>query len=257
MSNYNSNYLSEFEQEFAGEYSNEMEYENYNSEFENQESEFESEFENEFQNESNLYNEYESNQEMEFNGEISNESDREMEFTNRLYEALNNETLNEFETETEINRVFHEMENEFFWGAIKRGLKNLNFKKILNIASKLIKNPLIQKAISFVPFAGPAVSTAMGIAGKFMNEFETPGKITEQDALKAVQVAKGTYQNLAQNATQMASVTNQNQAVGLAKSAIQNAVRKVSSFKGKRRRVIQVSPNAIVVVRRGKVVIYQ
>lgn len=277
MKNTTNNYLSEFEQEFELDDSTEMEWESDDSEYEYEDdSEYEydnvdSEYESDDREwESDAY-EYEPAQESGY----SNGYGRDREFEARLYEALNTHRDNEFEAEMEVERVLHEMEQEYFFGALKNLAKKHGgglLKRVvggdpMGLASKLfskksrgflrglLKNKWVQKAASFIPGAGPIVSQAMDVVGR-LGDSEAPGMVSRKDIRETVQTAKTAYQNLAKNLTQLRPGSTPEQLAKRVPVIYKQAVQRHSNAAGKKRQIIPRAPGSTVVVYPDKIILY-
>lgn len=265
-----NNYLNEFEQEF--ELDDELEQGNpsdyhaqeYDGE---QEDGFESEGDDEYLMEAD--DEFETD-DQEFEAwDAQGGYNRNREYENRLYETLNSGYDNEFEMEQEVNRVLHEMEQDYFFGSVgkwlkKRGggiLKTVAGNTPLGAAVKaisapmrgrirsLLKNKLFQTAASFIPGAGPIVSKAMDVVGNM--DSETPAATSRNQVRQAVQVGQKAYQNLADDLTR---ARNPRQLQQAGKNAWNRAVRDHRSASatppvaGRQQRNIRIRPGSHVVV---------
>ena len=204
----NPDYLSEFEQEFELETTmldNEDNYELEND----QESEYNDEFELDSESDSELDSEF------EFQEENSYES--------RLYEILNNNYENELEFENNFNEVLHEMEKDYFFGALKRWVKKkggitgllARYAKKLPIVSAanalssvargdfrgalkdIASNSLLKTGLSFVP-GGSAAVKGLDMANKFLGDSEAPA-VPMSKINQMVAVGKSAYDNLARH----------------------------------------------------------
>jgi hypothetical protein len=246
--------ISEFEQEFEmddeatdsssdqesnSEYSYEVE-----DEFESDDdSELESDDEFEQDDEFEADDEFESDDEFETDEEFENDYaswardgnyDRDREFETRLYRAIRSNADNELQTELELDNVLHEMEQDYFFGAAKRWLKNKAKKygkfaipgygalKAVSALGRLkirnlLKNKLLQTAAGFIPGAGPIVSKAMGIAGGMMDSADA----AKQKIQDVVQVGKDAYSNLA---AAMPDAQNEMEVIDASKAAIRKAI---------------------------------
>jgi hypothetical protein len=248
--------VSEFEQEFEmddeatdsssdqesdSEYSYEVE-----DEFESDdEFESESESDDEFEQDDELEadDEFEMDDEFETDEELETDYaswardgnyDRDREFETRLYRAIRSNADNELQTELELDNVLHEMEQDYFFGAAKRWLKNKAKKygkfaipgygalKAVSALGRLkirnlLKNKLLQTAAGFIPGAGPIVSKAMGIAGGMMDTADA----AKQKIQDVVQVGKDAYSNLA---AAMPDAQNEMEVIDASKAAIRKAI---------------------------------
>lgn len=265
-------YLSEFEQEFesddaysenAYESDNEAEWENDDE----SDDSYETPEEEAFELDSN-------DQEYENWEDDNDERSREREFEDRLYSALRGDSDNEFEMEMEVERVLHEMEQDYFFGALKKLARKHGPGLLKKIAGstpwgmavkaiskhgrgfirKALNSDLLKTAASFVPGAGPLISKGMDIAGKVMNS-EAPNPVSRADVRQAVQVGKQAYQNLAHS---LVTMRDPKALPGLGKHALQQAVRTHgSAYKNKKKTEIPLRPGSIVSVHSDKVIIWQ
>ena len=227
MKNYNNDYLSEFEQEFELEY----ESESLNNESENNEFEFENneyELSNESNGELEYSSEFENNESESENYEFENNS--ETNFESRFYELFTSNFESELEYENSFNEIMHEMEQEYFWGAIKRGIskigkivapfaKNLisSFPmggKIFDLLKTLTSDPrsFLRNAIKqFGPMALNAIVPGSGAAlGAIMNREVANTNQARQAARDTVALAKQAYTNLASGMAQLPPTSNAN-----------------------------------------------
>ena len=265
-----NNYLNEFEQEF--ELDDEMDQGNpsdyhareYNEELEDGldgegNDELEMEADDEFESDDHEFEAWDA----------QGGYNRNREYESRLYEVLNSGYDNEFEMEQEINRVLHEMEQDYFFGSIgkwikKRGggiLKTVAGNTPLGAAVKaisaplrgrirgLLKNKLFQTAASFIPGAGPIVSKAMDVIGNL--DSETPAGVSRNQVRQVVQVGRKAYQNLADD---LSRARDQRQLQQAGKTAWNRAVRDHRSTgadtasAGRQQRLIRIRPGSQVVV---------
>lgn len=268
------NNLSEFEREFELDDVREMEMDS---------DAWEMGYDNEYEFEDGRDAEYEGEQEWEagqdeYEPEYQPESyeggGRDREFEDRLIETLTDRE-NEFEMEMEIDRVLHEMEQDYFFPQIRKLAKQHapGFIKSLAggvpaaLASKVfsekgrrflrgaLKNRWLQKAAQFIPGGGPIISQAMDIAGR-MAEAEMPQSAPRKEARQLVKVAKTAYQNLARNMVGMPAGSTAAQLVDTGKKVLQQAIKEHSAYKGKRRQIIPRPADSIVVVRPDKIILY-
>ncbi len=272
------NYLSEFEQEFeldneAGNAEQSYEaHDDSDNEWEEHEDSYEMETDNEQDAES--YEEHESDDhEWEGMGE-------ERSYEQRLYEVLSSGSDNEMEMEHEVDRILHEMEQDYFWGSVGNFLKKKGAGLIKKYAGKLpfggalkaissvargdirggLKNlmndGMFKQAISFLP-GGSLVSKGMDVANGMMNN-ETALPISKQKVNQIVAVGKQAYQNLASSISQ---ATNVNDVKDLGKKAVQQAVQMTktqqSPMRGKHRVRVPIKPGSIVTVHPTYVIIWQ
>lgn len=264
----NNDYLSEFEQEFeSDDYVSENEHSDYLSEFNDEEFELEDLEENEWETD-DADSEYEYE---EYEAEAWEHSP-EQEYENRLYGVLHSGMNNEFEMDQEVDRILHEMEQDFFFGKLKRmGRKFLNSaggqlaKKLarnspwgvaLGALSKVargdikgaikgvVNNDLLRHAAGFLP-GGSLISKGMDVAGALADN-ETPG-ISRAQARQAVQFAKSAYGHLANNMPRARSIEHLR---GLGKAAVRKAREELraNSTKGKKKTRIPLDPGSIVTV---------
>lgn len=269
----NNDYLSEFEREFESDDAfSEASFESDDSEegnsewasSEDSEDAYEMSDDNEFESDDQAYEDWSDS-----NGERA----REREFEDRLYQALNSGVDNEFELEMELNRVLHEMEQDYFFGSFKRLINkhgpgvlkkiagSAPFGKAMKAISKhgrgLIRramdSQLLKSAAQFIPGAGPVISKGMDIAGQMMNS-EVAG-VSRAQVQQAVQVGKQAYQNLAGDLVKM---RDPNTLPDLGKQALQRAVATHGNqFKGKKKTVFPLRIGSIVTVHPHQVVIWQ
>lgn len=281
--NNEKDYLSEFEREF--------ELNDYSSEYDgemNTSDEFENDFSSESNDEYELESEFESNDQYELNDEFEYDSDsenylqeydsRDQEFEDRLYAALSGEHESSFEMEQEIDRVLHEMEKDYFFGKIGKFIKKHSgtIGRLTNIAKQfipganlasltklaggtlrgLLKNDLIRKGLTmaangYLPGVGGMV------AGKLLNSETPTADQARTQAANAVQVAKTAYQNLAQMLPGLRPGNVPAQINQFSRRAITTARGRLTrDHRRRRKQVIQVSSNSVVVVKPGRVIIY-
>ena len=133
-------YLSEFEQEF--ELDDDSMYENANLDNSEIESEYEDDYEIESEDEY-MEDEFEFEGGDEYDDSEFEYYDEQPSFEDRLYEVYSGTYESELEFENDLNRVLHEMEQDFF------------FKKIGRFVKKVAKNPVIKglakKALNAIP----------------------------------------------------------------------------------------------------------
>ncbi|MBN8821882.1 MULTISPECIES: hypothetical protein [unclassified Spirosoma] len=220
MKAYQNDYLSEFEQEF--ELDNESpdsynEFELVDNEFDNEgswetDNEFDSEGNYDVQNEADYLSEFETDDEFENDDEFDSTPDGRYEA--RLYEIFSNNYENEFEFENDFNEVMHEIEKDYFWGALKKWGKKLAplAKGILKAIpgggtlttaiQQITKDPrglLKSLAMKFGPQALNAVVPGAGaILGTVLSNQEmTSPSAARQAARDTVALAKQAYTNFA------------------------------------------------------------
>jgi hypothetical protein len=238
------------------------------NEYENIEGEFESD---DRELEDNNY-EY-ANTDSESSDWLNNEYDgSEREYEDRIYAALSGEYESSYEMEQEIDKVLYEMEMDYFFNPFKKlkGLKNLakkiagNLQSLAKLAGidvrSLLKNDWVKKGLSLAanavaPGVGGAIASGLLNSGLLNNEMPSANNLRQQ-AKQAVQVAKSAYQNMAGLMPTLRSGNIPDQLKRFSRMAFDNAKRKHSIYRGKRKQVIATAPGSIVVVRPDKVVIY-
>ncbi len=288
MRDYSINYQSEFEREFDTE-TLDSEFEDTEFELEN-DSEYseEMEFEDESDSESDYLNEFESDNEFEENEYEDNSyefdygSSREREFENRLYRALTANHDNEFEADQAINRVFYELEQDFFfnklkkygknflktkggqllkkvaknspWGIAVEGLTKMARGDIKGALKGVLNNDLIKQAISFAP-GGATITKGMDIANKLMQNEASDVSKAKAKAEKTVQLANGSYKHLAKN---LANMSDPRQLQTMGKDAVKKAMADMDAHrKGMQKTKIPLKAGSIVSVHGTYVNIWQ
>ena len=278
MKNQND-YLSEFEQEFEMEdtmYADDKEnsYEYSNDEFEYDASgEAEADDEFEWEEDETYQDEFEYG-----SSDESNAYSSDQEYEERLLSAFRSGANNEFEMEMEIERVFHEMEQDYFFGSLKKFIKKRGpgfLKKLAGstplgklvqkisrdgrgLIRRALKSKLLRTGIGMIPGYGAAINQGLSTLDGLVNSEMGDSEISRQKVRQVVQVGKRAYQNLANG---MLTMNNINSLRSLGTGALRSAVASVggggSSFKNKHKSVIPIKPNSIVTVHPGKVVIWQ
>jgi len=267
----NSGNLSEFEREFEldDEFESTSGFDGFSDEASDLNSEYEYEEDGEYGDE-----EYDGDNEYEDEME-SWDMPNEQAYANRLYEAMTNGMDNEFEMEQTIDRVLYEMEQDFFfkrfkklgkkflqttggrlvkklaqnspWGIVATGLSKVARGDIKGAIKGVLNNDLVKQAVSMMP-GGGAIAKGMDVANQLI-EGETPA-ISKTTAQQAVQLAKGSYTNLAKN---MAQMSNVNQLKDMGRDAVKKAADSMNNNrKGMRKTQIPLKPGAIVTVHAGK-----
>lgn len=276
MKNQND-YLSEFEQEFemedtmyADEKENSFEYGGDALEYDaSGESEADDEFE--WENDGTYQDEFEY-------GSSGAAYSSDQEYEERLFNAFTSGGDNEFEMEMEIERVLHEMEQDYFFGSLKNFIKKRGpglLKKLAGstplgqvvkrlsrssrgLIRRALKSKLLRTGIGMIPGYGAAINQGLNTLDGLVNSEMGDNEISREKARQVVQVGKQAYQNLANG---MITMNNINSLRGLGTGALRSAVASVggggSSFKNKRKSVIPIRPNSIVTVHPDKVVIWQ
>lgn len=276
MKNQND-YLSEFEQEFEMEdtlYADDREnsYEYGNDEFEYDASgEAEADDEFEWEEDETYQDEFEYGD----NG-AGYSSDKEYE--ERLFNAIRSNGDNEFEMEMEIERVFHEMEQDYFFGSLKKFIKKRGPGLLKKLAGKTplgqvlkrislnprglirraLKSKLLRTGIGMIPGYGAAINQGLSTLDGLVNSEMGDNELTRDKIRQVVQVGKQAYQNLASG---MVTMNNLNSLRNLGAGALRSAVASVggggNTLKNKRKTVISIRPNSSVTVHPDKVVIWQ
>lgn len=269
-------YLSEFEREF------ELELESVAAETQNESSReipSHAELEAEFESEARLLAEMEAAQAYEtpdFRSETRYEhtENRELEFEDRLYQTLNSSLSHEQNMEMEVHQLLNEMEQEYFFGKLKKLASSGLLKKLamlhpggmamklasmvpLNKVRGLLSNKLLQTAASFIPGAGPLISKGMGIATNLLNKVPQSPKIPREQVQELVQLSKNAYENLAH---EVANAQHEVDLQNAPKNALLQAAQQVQTHPKKtkrQKRTIPMNANAVVVVYQDRVVIWE
>jgi hypothetical protein len=227
-----------------------------------EDAEFELEADDKLQDESS----FELNDvEQEFEGEFS----RSDEFVERFLEISGRQFETPYEADAAMGEVLDDIEREYFFGAIKRGLKKLSKNKLLK---SLAKKGLSLGVNKFFPGLQGALQLARGnVKGALLNFGKqalgsvVPGGGAMLDAVKSigldptggggqeretwenyVNLSREAYEHLAENLTPTADQPAE--AVRLANNAVQHAiakaqVRATGRSKGRGRVVrLRVSP---------------
>ncbi len=240
----------EFEYEMEGRSSDdsEMEYEGADDS--------ELEFEQDFALEAD--EEMEGNeQEFEQDYEFENGDARSYEFVERFMEISGREFESSYEVDAAMNEVLDDLEREYFFGAIKRGLKKLSKNKLLR---SLAKKGMSMGMSKFLPGLQGALQLARGnVKGALLNFGKqalgsvVPGGGMMLDAVKSiglktasdgedveretwenyVQLSREAYEHLAENLTPTAHQPAE--ATRLANNAVQHAIAKARTRAAPRR----------------------
>jgi hypothetical protein len=268
MNEYQNNYLSELEQEF-----------DFNNEDTVNETADEFELDGEagtyeMADESGLDSEGEFDQEESENW-LNEYGGADNEFEEKLYAALSGDHESNYEMEQAIDQVLHEMEQEYFWGAAKKFWKK-HKGKLMGIAGKylpkgtlqalgslaggdvrgLLKSDLFKKGLSL---AANAVAPGVGgmVAGGLLNNEVNADTSARSQAAKAVQMAKTAYQDMARRIPGLQPGNIQAQIKNMGLQSLAAAKSRHQSFrKGRKRTVVPIAPNAVVVVHPGRIIIY-
>jgi hypothetical protein len=169
------------------------------------------------------------------------ESGREREFVERLLELSGREFESSAQVDQSLNEVLDDMEREFFFGALKRGVKRLAKSRVLR---SLAKKGLKLGVSKFLPGLQGALQLARGnVKGALLNFGKqalgtvVPGGTATLDAVKAIGLGGGeretwenyvtlsreAYEHLADNVNERADQPAE--AVRLGNEAVQHAVR--------------------------------
>ena len=180
----------------------------------------------------------------------NDEGSRSNEYVERFLELSAREFESSAEVDQAMNEVLDDMEREYFFGALKRGLKKLGKSQLLR---SLAKKGLQLGASSFLPGLQGALQLARGnVKGALLNFGKqalgtvVPGGIATLDAVKSlglgageqpasdreawenyVTLAREAYEHLADNIT--ATADQPAQAARLANNAIQHAIQQAQS----------------------------
>lgn len=244
----------EFEMEFeAGDDSFDQEFEAYGTSFEQEDidQEFEA-FETSFEQE-DIDQEFEAAFEQDVSGEyeFGYSGGRSGEFVERLMEIGSRQFETPYEAEAAMSEVLDDIEREYFFGAIKRGLKKLSKNKLLR---SLAKKGLTMGVNKFFPGLKGALQLARGnVKGALMNFGKqalgsvVPGGGAVLDAVQTiglqpagggeaqeretwenyVELSREAYEQLAETLTPTAHQPAE--AMRLANNAVQHAVRRARS----------------------------
>jgi hypothetical protein len=209
------------------------------------------------------------------------EEELEMEHEGSDYaERLSNLASREFESETEVdqalNEVLNDIEQEFFWGAIKRGWKKLKkgglgnlVKKGLSLAAGQIPALQALKGITSLArgdlkgFVGSLAKSAIGAAvpggglalGALKNLGFGESELAEDDREawnNVVTVAREAYDHLARNLNERAD--DPVEAARLASDAFKTGLAQVTNgvprlrARGRRRRRIRLRRGDILII---------
>lgn len=230
----------------------EFEYEMEGASGEDTEMEFESladdnEFEENFEFETD--DELEGpDDEFEENYEFEGDDDRAYEFVERFMEISGRQFETSYEVDAAMNEVLDDIEREYFFGAIKRGLKKLSKNKLLR---SLAKKGMTLGVNKFFPGLQGALQLARGnVKGALLNFGKqalgsvVPGGAVMLDAVKQIGLQPGgdgeaperetwenfvdlsreAYEHLADNLTSGAHLPGE--ATRLANNAVQHAIAK-------------------------------
>lgn len=281
-------YLNEFEREFEAddistEFESYDEREVYDNEYENEfetddEYETDDEFENDeetddraFEND-DISNEFESDEELEDNYE----TDTDREYADKLYEIMTADHESEFEFEQQLNEFMHEVERDYFFKKLWKGVKNIGrssvFKKIAGFIKKglplgdmlklITKDPRAfirsfgkKLALMGANFVAPGSGAVLGSV--LNQELGKRPTFTRKDAKRVVSVMKKSYDNLGaglnrlQDPRNLAHVQSQVKQIGkmAVRRAIQNPTRGVGTIGASvSRRTILLKPGSSVVI---------
>ena len=254
--------ISELEREF------ELEMDNFEL---NEEFEIDQEFEKD--------DEFEVVNEFEFEGASDSEYENAGDYAERFYELSQRSYESISELNGEVDGILNEMERDFFWkgaksflkkkakGLIGKGLKFAAgqipaFKALQGITQltrgnlKGFLGSLANAGLASVIPGGAAILPAMKALG--FNQ-SAAGEVEREAWDNLVEVSREAYQNLAQNLHENAD--NPLEASRLASNAFQTAVKKVQSrvqsarpqrggAGARRRRVIYLGPDEVLVIKR-------
>jgi hypothetical protein len=169
---------------------------------------------------------------------------RNQEFVDRLMEISGRQFESPYESEGAIGEVLDDIEREYFFGALKRGLKKLSKNKLLrSLASKGLQmgvNQFLPGLKGAVQLASGNVNAAMKSFGNQILNSAVPGGSAMLDTVSAlgldpvatgereawenyVDMSREAYEHLAENLTPNAH--RPAEAVRLANNAIQHAIR--------------------------------
>jgi hypothetical protein len=242
MDNYGD--LSELEREFELEMEGASD--DLEMEFEGSSNDFEYEFEQDDELTDDLEVSFEQDdQEFEFEGDFGDS--RSHEFVERFMEIGTRQFESSYEVDEAMGEVLDDIEREYFFGAIKRGLKKLSKNKLLK---SLAKKGLTMGVNKFFPGLKGALQLARGnVKGALLNFGKqalgsvVPGGGAMVDAVQSIGLNSGggeaqeretwenyvnlsreAYEHLAENLTPKADQPAE--AIRLANNAVQHAIAK-------------------------------
>lgn len=204
----------------------------------------------EFEQDDELLDEMEASFEQEgaeFEYEAEEGDSRSYEFVERFLEISGREFESSYEVDAAMNEVLDDVEREYFFGAIKRGLKKLSKNKLLK---SLAKKGMSMGVSKFFPGLQGALQLARGnVKGALLNFGKqalgsvVPGGGVMLDAVKSIGLQSGgggageretwenyvnfsreAYEHLAENLTPIAHQPAE--AARLANNAVQHAIAK-------------------------------
>jgi hypothetical protein len=230
--------MSDLEREF------ELDMESEPPEEEAFETELDEELEAEFRDEEGPEEEYDQELELE-----TDQDPREMEFAERFYELGQRQFESEFEVDRELAEVLDDMEREYFFGRLVKGVKRLAKSKVVRgLVSKGLRFaqqrfPAL-KAITqlargnlkgaLLPLAKTALGTVVPGGPAALSVLQGLGFETAEDAAQNrfgwqnyTRMAREAYEHLADNMTMR--VDEPREASQLAASAFQGALRQAQA----------------------------
>jgi hypothetical protein len=256
-------------------------------EFELEMDNFESEEEYEADEEFEMNDEFEAMSDLEFEGGTEGEYENASGYAERFYELSQRSYESVSELNEEVDGILNEMERDFFWkgakdflkkkakGLVSKGLKYAAgqfpaFKALQGLTQltrgnlKGFLGSLANAGLAAAIPGGAAILPALRSLGfnqnQDQNEGQSQGGEIEKEAWdNFVEVSREAYEHLAQNLHENAD--NPLEASRLAHNAFQTGVKKVQARvqaarprhagrDGRRRRVVYLGPDEVLVIKR-------
>ena len=280
-------YLNEFEREFEADDISSSELESYDErevsdneddeytesevDEENDEFEYDEEAdESEFEDGDYVHNEILANEEYEYEDD---ETDTDRGYTDKLYEIMTADHENELEFEQQLNEFMHEVERDYFFKKLWKGVKKIGrssvFRKIAGFIKKGLPLGDMLKLITKDPRAfirsfgkklalmgaNFVVPGSGAVLGSVLNqEVGKRPTFTRQDAKRVVSVMKKSYNNLGAGLNRLQDPRNlahvQSQVKQIGKMAVRRAIQDPRRGVGTQgtRRTILLKPGSSVVI---------